>query len=92
MALAIDITDGRGLSNKARRELLFKKEQGNAVITFLFAVNITNKMERFSYKSGRDARVSKLIKEDWPIVLQWAFQLKTIYTTCKKLYHKSTRI
>ena len=35
MALAIDITDGRGLSNEARRELLLKK-QSNA---FLFAVN-----------------------------------------------------
>ena len=31
MALAIDITDGRGLSNEARRELLLEKEQGNAV-------------------------------------------------------------
>ena len=34
MALAIDITDGRGLSNEARRELLLKKEQGNAVLAF----------------------------------------------------------
>ena len=32
MALAIDITDGRGLSNEARRELLLKKEQGNAAV------------------------------------------------------------
>ena len=39
MALAIDITDGRGLSNEARRELLLKKEQDNAVLAFLFAVN-----------------------------------------------------
>ena len=39
MTLAIDITDGRGLSNEARRELLLKKEQGNAVLAFLFAVN-----------------------------------------------------
>ena len=39
MALAIDITDGHGLSNEARRELLLKKEQGNAVLAFLFAVN-----------------------------------------------------
>ena len=39
MALAIDITDGRGLSNEARRELLLKKEQGDAVLAFLFAVN-----------------------------------------------------
>ena len=39
MPLAIDITDKRGLSNEARRELLFKKEQGNAVLAFLFAVN-----------------------------------------------------
>ena len=30
MALAIDITDGRGLSNEGRRELLLS-EQGNAV-------------------------------------------------------------
>ena len=36
MALAIDRC---GLSNKARRELLLKKEQGNAVLPFLFAVN-----------------------------------------------------
>ena len=39
MALAIDITDGRGLNNEVRRELLLKKEQGNAVLAFLFAVN-----------------------------------------------------
>ena len=31
MALAIDITDGRGLSNEAGRELLLENEQGNAV-------------------------------------------------------------
>ena len=39
MALAINMTNGRGLSNKACRELLLKKEQGNAVLAFLFAVN-----------------------------------------------------
>ena len=39
MALAINITDGRGLSNEARRELLLEKEQGNAVLAFLFAAN-----------------------------------------------------
>ena len=39
MASAIDIADGRGLSNEARCELLLKKEQGNAVLAFLFAVN-----------------------------------------------------
>ena len=31
---------------------------------------ITNKTELFSFKSGRAVRVAKLIKEDWPIVLQ----------------------
>ena len=53
MALAINITDGHGLSNEARRELLLKK-QGNAVLAFLFAVNncltsctFTNKTERY---------------------------------------------
>ena len=35
MALAIDITDGRGLSNKVTIE----KEQGNAPLAFLFTVN-----------------------------------------------------
>ena len=72
MALAIDISDGRGLSNKACHELLLKKEQGNAVLAFLFAVNnlyITNKTECFSLNSGRDVRVSKHIKEGWPMVL-----------------------
>ena len=39
MALAIDITDGRGLSNEARHELLLKNEQGNAVLAFHFVVN-----------------------------------------------------
>ena len=31
---------------------------------------ITNKTELFCFKSGRAVRVAKLIKEDWPIVLQ----------------------
>ena len=39
MALAIDRTDRRGLSNEARRELLLKKKQGNAVLAFVFVVN-----------------------------------------------------
>ena len=28
---------------------------------------ITNKTERFSFKSGRALQVAKFIKEDWPI-------------------------
>ena len=41
MALPIDITDGRGLSNEAHRKLqvTVEKEQGNAVLAFLFTVN-----------------------------------------------------
>ena len=31
---------------------------------------ITNNMERFSFKSGRSVRIAKLIKEDWPMMLQ----------------------
>ena len=34
-------------------------------------VVITNKMEHFSFKSGCGMQVMKLIKEDWPIVLQF---------------------
>ena len=47
--------------------------QGNAVFAVQYTVNqlyITNKTERFSFNSGRAMRVAKLIKEDWPIVLQ----------------------
>ena len=73
MALAIDITDGHGLSNKARLEFTVEKEQGNAVLAFFIVVNshltsYTLLTRRF--KSGHDMRVSKLIKEDWPIVLR----------------------
>ena len=39
MTLAINITDGCGLSNEVRCKLLLKKEQGNAVLAFLFTVN-----------------------------------------------------
>ena len=39
MALAIDITDGRGLSNEARPALVtVEEEQGNAVFAVHFAV------------------------------------------------------
>ena len=31
---------------------------------------ITNKTEHFSFKSGHAMEVAKLIKEDWPVVLQ----------------------
>ena len=31
---------------------------------------ITNKMERFSFKSGHAMRIAELMKEDWPTVLQ----------------------
>ena len=32
---------------------------------------ITNKTERFGFKSGRAVQVVKLIKEDWPIVVNY---------------------
>ena len=43
---------------------------------------ITNKTERFSFKRGRDVRVSKLIKEDWPIVLPRVLSLYIMYSWC----------
>ena len=58
MAVAIDITDGRGLSNEARRELLLKKEQGNAVIAFLFAVN--NRLTSCTLLTRRSVSVLKV--------------------------------
>ena len=51
----------------------FQRRAGNAVFAVHFTVKpfnqlyITNKTERFSFKSGRAMRVAKLIKEDWPI-------------------------
>ena len=74
MALAIDITDGRGPISEARRELLVKK-LGNveyfpvhpAVKSFTSCTHyydITNKTKRLSFKSGLAVWVIKLIKED----------------------------
>ena len=63
------MTDGCGLSNEMCHELLLKKEQGNAVLAFLFTVNncftsctLLTKTECFSFKSGCDVGVLKLIK------------------------------
>ena len=64
MALAIDITNGRDLSNEALCELLLKKEQGNAVLAFTYLTRWS-----ISVLSQCDMWVSKLIK-DWPIVLR----------------------
>ena len=36
---------------------------------------ITNKAERFSFKSGRAVCVAKLTKPDWLVVLQYEFLL-----------------
>ena len=52
MILAIDITDGRGLSNKARHEFLPKKS--NAVFTSCTDIDIDNRfisiiIIRYSY-------------------------------------------
>ena len=70
MALAINTTDGGGLNNKARRELLLKKSKVMLYLPFILQSNspfsqlyITNKMEHFSFKSGRAVWVSKLIKK-----------------------------
>ena len=72
MALAIDITEGHGLSDEAHR----KEEQSNAVFAVHFTVkafnqlHITDNMKHFSFKSGRAVRVAKLTKTDWLVVLQ----------------------
>ena len=39
------------------------------MVNALNQLYITNKMEHFSFKSGRAMQVAKLIKEDWPIVI-----------------------
>ena len=73
MALAIDITDGRGLSNEARLWILSKKSKVMPFISQQQLFNqlyITNKAEPLSFKSGRAVRVAKLTKTDWLVVLQ----------------------
>ena len=76
MGLAINTIDGRGFSNEARREVLPNKSKVTLYLLFISqyqAFNqlyITNKTERFNFKSGCSVWVVKLIKEDWPIVLE----------------------
>ena len=72
MALAIDITDGCDLSNEVHRELLLKKSKVMLYRPFiLIKCRLTSCtiLTRFSLKGGRALWVSRLIKEDWPIVL-----------------------
>ena len=70
MALAIDTIDGRGLSYEAHRELLPKNSKVMLYLLFITRSNpfnqlyITNKTERFSFKSGRVVWVAELIKKD----------------------------
>ena len=54
MALAIDITDGRGPSNKARCELLLKR----AGLAFLFGVN--SRLTNNTLLTGRSVSVLKV--------------------------------
>ena len=82
-----------GISNEASHELLLKKSK---VILCYFSkqpfnqLYITNKTGRFSCKCGRDIRVTRLIKEDWPIV---NFGLKPLYNSITKvLQYKDERI
>ena len=74
MALAINAIDGWGLSNKAYHELLPKKSKVTLYLLFITRpfnqLYITNKTQRFSFKSGGAVRVAKLTKQDWPILLQ----------------------
>ena len=58
MSLHIVTIDGRGISNEPRCKLLPFNQ-----------LYITNKTERFSFKSGGAMWVAKLIEEDWPIVV-----------------------
>ena len=59
----MDIIDGYGLCNEAHREFLPKKSKVFAIYFTVKSFNqlyISNKTERFSYKSGRAMQVVKL--------------------------------
>ena len=91
MALAIDITDGHGISNEVLCELLLKKSKVMLYILLslqekpLNQLYITNKMEHFNSKSGCAMRVAKLIKK-------LAYSVTVRISTFKKLYHLSTGV
>ena len=77
MTLAVNITDGHGLSDKARCELLPKKSKvciccllhGKRCLSSCTLLTRCQ-AERFSFKSECAVLVAKLMKEDWLIVLQ----------------------
>ena len=55
MALAVDAIDRHSPGYEMRRKLQLKKTKGNAVLAIYVALYlpfITNKTERFSFKSG----------------------------------------
>ena len=75
----LDITDGRGLSNKVHHELMPKKSKVILCHKKAFIqLYITKKTVRFSFKSGCTVRLVKLMKEDWPIVFSVNFGSKQL--------------
>ena len=69
MTLAIDITYERGLNNevhllKKSKVMLYFHSKGPLTMQLY----ITNKMERFSFKSMHAVCIAKLIKTDWLVV------------------------
>ena len=61
MTLAIDITDGRGLTKEVCRELLLKKSKlGSAVLAICFTLTSCTLLTKWSAsKSGHAVRVSE---------------------------------
>ena len=69
MALAINISDGRGLNNIVG--YCQRRARYNAVFAVHYTVKLFNQLYiTNSFKSGRAVQVVGHIKEDWPIVLQ----------------------
>ena len=79
MALAIDITNGRGLSNEARRLATFEEEQGSAVFAVHFTVTSCALLTRWSASVLKVGALcaSRSLQTDWPVVLQLEFQRNT---------------
>ena len=72
MTLAVDLTDGRGISNETRHELLLKKSCIYHLLHSKWQLSSCTLLTRQSalvLKSGHAMQVVKLIKEDWPMVL-----------------------
>ena len=77
----IRITDGHGHSNETHREFLLNKSMVMLYLPFISHYMAFNQLYidselQFFFRSGHAMQVVKLMKEDWPILIQYVLSLK----------------